>query len=76
MLKEGTENLLAPRCLSFSESTEIPINQQIIYSIIRNCEPEELEWYLNDCIEMKKHFPDIIAGLFPAFFRNVALLTM
>lgn len=35
---------------------------KIIYTIVRDCEPEELEWYLNDCIEMKKLFPDIIAG--------------
>ncbi|OAX42024.1 adenosine deaminase-related growth [Rhizopogon vinicolor AM-OR11-026] len=38
------------------------IGAKIIYSIIRNCSPQELEWYLNDCIEMKKLFPDIIAG--------------
>lgn len=54
----------------------MPIKRQIIYSIIRSCEPEELEWYLNDCIEMKKLFPDIIAGMFHAFFRIVAALTM
>ncbi|KIK37706.1 hypothetical protein CY34DRAFT_810088 [Suillus luteus UH-Slu-Lm8-n1] len=38
------------------------IGAKIIYTVIRNCEPEELEWYLNDCIEMKKLFPGIISG--------------
>lgn len=38
------------------------IGAKIIYTVVRNCEPEELEWYLNDCIEMKKLFPGIIAG--------------
>ncbi|KAG0709328.1 hypothetical protein DFH29DRAFT_887836 [Suillus ampliporus] len=30
--------------------------------ILRHCGPRELEWYINDCIEMKKPFPNIIAG--------------
>lgn len=35
---------------------------QIIYSTIRFIEPEALEWYLTDCIALKKEFPHIIAG--------------
>jgi adenosine deaminase CECR1 len=54
--------------VEFNESLRIQgrddefIGAKIIYSVVRNCEPEELEWYLNDCIEMKKLFPGIIAG--------------
>jgi adenosine deaminase CECR1 len=43
---------------------------QIIYSTIRFITPEELEWYLEDCIALKKEFPHLIAGsyLLVAFF--------
>jgi len=43
---------------------------QIIYSTIRSITPEELEWYFEDCIALKKEFPHIIAGLYllVAFF--------
>ena len=35
---------------------------QIIYTVLRILTPEDLEWYLEDCIEMKKKFPHLIAG--------------
>lgn len=35
---------------------------RIIYSTLRSVTCEELEWYLNDCIELKKEFPHLIAG--------------
>jgi hypothetical protein len=38
---------------------------QIIYSTIRVITPEELEWYLEDCIALKKEFPHLIAGIYP-----------
>ncbi|KAG5643235.1 hypothetical protein DXG03_001319 [Asterophora parasitica] len=38
------------------------IGARIIYSTIRFITPEELEWYLEDCIELKKEFPHLIAG--------------
>ena len=43
---------------------------QIVYSTIRFITPEELEWYLEDCIALKKEFPHLIAGsyLLVAYF--------
>ncbi|KAL1677389.1 hypothetical protein EV122DRAFT_265877 [Schizophyllum commune] len=35
---------------------------KIIYSTVRFITPEELEWYLQDCITLKKEFPHLIAG--------------
>lgn len=34
----------------------------MIYTTIRFITPEELEWYLEDCIALKKEFPHLIAG--------------
>jgi len=36
---------------------------KIIYTTIRFLTPAELEWYLEDCIALKKEFPHIIAGM-------------
>ncbi|KAF8077740.1 hypothetical protein FPV67DRAFT_10272 [Lyophyllum atratum] len=38
------------------------IGARIIYSTIRFITPEELKWYLEDCISLKKEFPHLIAG--------------
>ncbi|KAF9555864.1 Metallo-dependent hydrolase [Agrocybe pediades] len=38
------------------------IGARIIYSTIRFITPEELDWYLEDCIALKKEFPHLIAG--------------
>ncbi|KAI0340075.1 Metallo-dependent hydrolase [Trametopsis cervina] len=38
------------------------IGSKIIYSTIRFIPPEELEWYLEDCIALKQQFPHLIAG--------------
>ncbi|KAG6837260.1 hypothetical protein H0H93_012265 [Arthromyces matolae] len=38
------------------------IGARIIYSTIRFMTPEELDWYLEDCIALKKEFPHLIAG--------------
>ncbi|GLB42927.1 putative adenosine [Lyophyllum shimeji] len=38
------------------------IGAKIIYSTIRFITPKELEWYLEDCIALKKEFPHLIAG--------------
>ncbi|KAF5380946.1 hypothetical protein D9615_004143 [Tricholomella constricta] len=38
------------------------IGARIIYSTIRFITPEELKWYLEDCIALKKEFPHLIAG--------------
>lgn len=40
---------------------------QIIYSTIRFLTPEELDWYLEDCISLKKEFPHLVAGKFSLF---------
>jgi len=42
---------------------------QIIYSTIRFITPEELEWYLEDCIALKKEFPHLIAGIYLIYSR-------
>lgn len=38
------------------------IGARIIYSTIRFISPEELEWYIEDCIALKREFPHLIAG--------------
>ncbi|KAL0946743.1 hypothetical protein HGRIS_012921 [Hohenbuehelia grisea] len=38
------------------------IGARIIYSTIRFMTPEELVWYTEDCIALKKEFPHLIAG--------------
>ncbi|KAF5389871.1 hypothetical protein D9757_003578 [Collybiopsis confluens] len=38
------------------------IGARIIYTTIRFITPEELEWYLQECIDLKKEFPHLIAG--------------
>lgn len=35
---------------------------KVIYSIIRFITCDELEWFLDNCIELKQEFPHIIAG--------------
>ncbi|KAF9448874.1 Metallo-dependent hydrolase [Macrolepiota fuliginosa MF-IS2] len=40
------------------------IGARIIYSTIKIITPEELNWYLEDCIALKKEFPHLIAGTF------------
>ncbi|GJE96443.1 adenosine deaminase-like protein [Phanerochaete sordida] len=35
---------------------------RIIYSTIRFVPPEELDWYLEDCLALKQEFPDLIVG--------------
>lgn len=39
------------------------VGARIIYSTLRIHTPEELEWYLADCIQLKLAYPHIIAGL-------------
>ncbi|EJF66293.1 Metallo-dependent hydrolase [Dichomitus squalens] len=38
------------------------VGSKIIYSTLRVCTPEELEWYLEDCIALKQEFPHLICG--------------
>ncbi|KAF8912035.1 hypothetical protein CPB84DRAFT_1812196 [Gymnopilus junonius] len=38
------------------------VGVKVIYSTIRFITPEELKWYLEDCIALKKEFPHLIAG--------------
>ncbi|KAF8349210.1 hypothetical protein F5887DRAFT_1059483 [Amanita rubescens] len=38
------------------------VGAKIIYSTLRFCTKEELEWYTEDCIALKKEFPHLIAG--------------
>jgi len=34
----------------------------VIYTTVRVLSPEEIEWYLEDCITLKQEFPDLVAG--------------
>nr|BAN05623.1 adenosine deaminase-like growth factor [Flammulina velutipes] len=38
------------------------VGAKIIYTSLKFIEPEDLVWYLRDCIELKKEFPHLIAG--------------
>ncbi|CAA7271498.1 unnamed protein product [Cyclocybe aegerita] len=38
------------------------IGARIIYTTLRFITPEELEWYIEDCMALKKEFPHLIAG--------------
>ncbi|KAM5538028.1 hypothetical protein V8D89_008225 [Ganoderma adspersum] len=38
------------------------VGSKIIYSALRNCTPDELEWCLEDCITLKQEFPHLICG--------------
>ncbi|KAH9900839.1 Metallo-dependent hydrolase [Cubamyces lactineus] len=38
------------------------VGSKVIYTVLRILTPEDLDWYLEDCIEMKKRFPHLIAG--------------
>jgi len=38
------------------------VGAKVIYSTLRFCTAEELEWYTEDCIALKKEFPHLIAG--------------
>lgn len=53
------------------ETFRIHISFQIIYTTIRFVSPEELDWYLEDCIALKKEFPHLIAGEFNSRVRIV-----
>ena len=41
----------------------VGLPQKIIYCTIKIVTPEELEWYTEDCLALKREFPDLIAGL-------------
>ncbi|KAI0351486.1 Metallo-dependent hydrolase [Trametes cingulata] len=38
------------------------VGSKVVYSVLRTLTPEELAWYLEDCIAMKQRFPHLIAG--------------
>ncbi|KAI0945708.1 hypothetical protein AcW1_001866 [Taiwanofungus camphoratus] len=38
------------------------IGSKIIYTTLRHITPEELEWYLEDCLALKREFPHLVAG--------------
>ena len=38
------------------------VGAKIIYSTIRFISPEELEWYTEDCLALKREFPHLVAG--------------
>ncbi|EKM82478.1 hypothetical protein AGABI1DRAFT_68123, partial [Agaricus bisporus var. burnettii JB137-S8] len=46
------------------------IGARIIYSTIKFITPEELEWYTEDCIALKKEFPHLIAGFDLVGYEN------
>ncbi|KAG9318585.1 Metallo-dependent hydrolase [Chiua virens] len=52
--------------ISFSSlqdvGAEVSIDSQIIYSVIRDCDADMLRDHLEDCIRMKRAFPELIIG--------------
>ncbi|CCM02237.1 uncharacterized protein FIBRA_04318 [Fibroporia radiculosa] len=38
------------------------VGSRVIYSTMRTDSPEQLEWYLEDCLALKQEFPHLIAG--------------
>jgi len=38
------------------------LGRQVIYTIVRIITPEDLEWYLEDCLSLKQKYPDVLAG--------------
>ncbi|KAG8905213.1 hypothetical protein FRB99_000482 [Tulasnella sp. 403] len=38
------------------------VGAKVIYTTLRFITPDELDWYFEDCIALKKEFPHIIAG--------------
>ena len=38
------------------------VGSRIIYSTLRHMEADELEWYLEDCLALKREFPHLVAG--------------
>jgi len=40
----------------------VPFFSKVIYTTVKVITPEELEWYTEDCLALKKEFPDLIAG--------------
>ncbi|KAH9928471.1 Metallo-dependent hydrolase [Epithele typhae] len=38
------------------------VGSKVIYSMRRTVTPEELEWFLEDCIALKREFPHLICG--------------
>ncbi|SRR6266576_1892324 len=51
-----------------------PTPPQVIYSTLRFCTAEELEWYTEDCIALKKEFPHLIAGIYHVLTRPCSRL--
>lgn len=46
----------------FKQEREDFLDAKVIYTVIRDCDVKGLEDHLEDCLAMKKEFPDIIVG--------------
>jgi adenosine deaminase CECR1 len=44
---------------------------RIIYTMLRKCPTEDMEWAMDNCIALKEKFPDLICGEF-SFLRSLA----
>ncbi|KAI0306408.1 adenosine deaminase-like growth [Multifurca ochricompacta] len=62
----------ARKTLKEQDREEEFIGAKIIYTTVRIISPEDIEWYLEDCIGLKKEFPDLIAGFDIVGDENVA----
>ncbi|KAI6045539.1 Metallo-dependent hydrolase [Pisolithus marmoratus] len=47
---------------NFKQDREDFFDAKVIYTVIRDCDTEGLEGHLDDCLAMKKEFPDTIVG--------------
>lgn len=60
--REGKFNSKVPTTLHETVLSCSSSRTQVIYTTVRSITKEELEWYLEDCIALKKEFPHLIAG--------------
>jgi hypothetical protein len=79
MREQGREDEFIGARVSFSLSKAYRPSgietYQVIYTTLKSIPPSEMEWYLEDCIALKKEFPHLIAGLRLPFLTSGTLLT-
>jgi adenosine deaminase CECR1 len=45
---------------------------RIIYTMLRKCATEDMEWAMNNCISLKEKFPDLICGQFSSLCSSAS----
>jgi hypothetical protein len=47
----------------WSDEFEWAPPMQVIYTTLRDITVEDMDWYLEDCLQLKKEFPEEIVGM-------------